>query len=72
MHKLTILLVLTLFVTALSVFAADKPRENRCYELRTYFAAPGKLDALNARFRNHTCKIFEKHGMVNIGYWVPM
>ena len=44
---------------------------NRVFELRTYTAQPGKLDALNARFRNHTLKIFEKHGMKNIGYWVP-
>jgi hypothetical protein len=46
--------------------------DTRCFEMRIYYAAPGKLDALNARFREHTCKLFEKHGMVNIGYWVPM
>jgi len=45
--------------------------DSNCYEMRTYYAAPGKLDDLHARFRNHTCKLFEKHGMVNIGYWVP-
>ncbi len=45
--------------------------ETRFFELRTYYAAPGKLDELMARFRNHTLKIFEKHDMVNIGYWVP-
>jgi hypothetical protein len=39
------------------------------YELRTYTASPGKLDALNARFRDHTTKLFEKHGMTNVGYW---
>ncbi len=50
--------------------AAEK--ETRFFELRTYYAAPGKLDDLLARFRNHTTKIFEKHGMVNIGYWVPL
>jgi len=33
--------------------------------------APGRLDALNARFRNHTTSIFKKHGMQNVGYWVP-
>lgn len=42
------------------------------YELRTYYAAPGKLDDLNVRFRDHTIKLFEKHGMVNVGYWVPI
>jgi hypothetical protein len=43
----------------------------RVYELRTYVANDGKLDALNARFRNHTCKLFEKHGIKNVAYWVP-
>lgn len=43
----------------------------RCFELRTYTAAPGKLEALNARFRNHTVKLFEKHGMQVVGFWVP-
>jgi hypothetical protein len=42
------------------------------YELRTYYAAPGKLDDLQRRFREHTTKFFEKHGMVNVGYWVPV
>lgn len=41
------------------------------YELRTYTTHPGKLDALHARFRDHTVKLFEKHGMTNVGYWVP-
>lgn len=41
-------------------------------ELRTYHAAPGKLDALLARFNDHTVKLFEKHGMTNVGYWVPV
>ena len=41
------------------------------YELRTYTTNEGKLDALNARFRDHTVKLFEKHGMKNLGYWVP-
>src|SRR5262245_16642942 len=44
--------------------------ENRIYELRTYIAPDGKLDNLLARFRDHTTKLFEKHGMQNIGYWV--
>ena len=41
------------------------------YELRTYTAAPGKLDALNARFRDHTIRLFKKHGIDSLGYWVP-
>lgn len=47
---------------------ADKPR---LFELRTYTTTPGNLEALNARFRNHTLKLFGKHGMTNIVYWVP-
>jgi NIPSNAP len=43
----------------------------RVFEMRTYTAPPGKLDALNARFRNHTIRLFEKHGMHSIGYWIP-
>jgi hypothetical protein len=39
--------------------------------MRTYYAAPGKFEALHARFRNHTNKLFVKHGMELIGYWVP-
>jgi hypothetical protein len=42
------------------------------YELRIYYTHPGKLPDLLTRFRDHTCKIFENHGMVNIGYWVPV
>jgi hypothetical protein len=58
-------------VAAVTAAAAAGP-DTRVYELRTYTAAPGKLDALNARFRDHTCKLFEKHGMTNVGYWVPV
>jgi hypothetical protein len=46
--------------------------ENRTYEMRTYIAKEGKLENLLARFRDHTTKLFEKHGMENIGYWVPV
>jgi hypothetical protein len=45
--------------------------DTNVYELRTYYTLPGRLDALNARFRGHTTKLFEKHGMKNIGYWIP-
>lgn len=44
---------------------------DRVFEMRTYTTHPGRLEALQARFRNHTMRIFEKHGMTNIGYWVP-
>jgi hypothetical protein len=52
--------------------AADKDKDSRVYEMRTYYAEPGRLDALNARFRDHTVRLFEKHGMTNVGYWVPV
>ncbi|MBL8290796.1 MAG: NIPSNAP family protein [Bryobacterales bacterium] len=60
MARLVILLLATLCVMQAEV-----------YELRTYTTHPGKLDALHARFRNHTIKLFEKHGMKNLMYWVP-
>jgi hypothetical protein len=44
---------------------------NRVFELRTYTAPPGKLDALKARFRDHTIKLFTKHGITSIGYFIP-
>ena len=43
----------------------------RVYELRTYTAPEGRLGDLQARFRNHTVKLFEKHGITSIGYFVP-
>ena len=45
--------------------------KERVFEIRTYTAEKGRLDALHARFRDHTTKLFEKHGMTNIGYWTP-
>jgi len=65
----TLCLALLATVMIANLHAADP--DTRCYELRIYYAAPGKLDDLNARFRDHTLKLFEKHGMSNVGYWVP-
>jgi hypothetical protein len=42
------------------------------YELRTYYAAEGMLENLHSRFRDHTMELFQKHGMVNVGYWTPV
>ena len=44
---------------------------DRIFELRTYTAPDGKLPELEARFRNHTARLFERHGMTNVGYWIP-
>jgi hypothetical protein len=60
------------FFTFLMMAAAMLAEDTRCYELRIYTAAKGKLEGLNARFRDHTCKLFEKHGLTNVGYWVPV
>lgn len=46
-------------------------KDSRCFELRTYYATAGKLEELHARFRNHTLKLFKKHGMEVVGFWGP-
>ncbi|MGH9843034.1 MAG: NIPSNAP family protein [Blastocatellia bacterium] len=46
-------------------------KDSKCYEIRTYYAAPGKLEELHARFRDHTMKLFKKHGMGVVGFWGP-
>mgnify|MGYP001560618180 CR=1 FL=1 len=53
-----------------SAGARETAKADRFFELRTYTPSPGKMDALLARFRDHTLKLFEKHGMTNIGYWI--
>ena len=53
--------------------ALERPSQHSMvYELRTYTAADGKLDALESRFRDHTMDLFERHGMKNIAYWIPV
>jgi len=49
--------------------AAQAPE--RIFELRTYTTLPGRLEALHARFADHTIGLFERHGMTNIGYFTP-
>jgi hypothetical protein len=56
-------------VIASSARAADKP--DRYFEMRTYVANDGKFQDLHSRFRDHTNKLFIKHGMELVGYWVP-
>ena len=46
-------------------------QSGKVYELRTYTAPEGKLGDLHARFRNHTMRIFDKHGMKSVGYFSP-
>lgn len=59
-------------VLAASGILSAAEKEAPVYELRTYYAAPGRLDDLNARFRDHTLALFEKHGLASIGYWTPL
>jgi hypothetical protein len=66
-HTIATLTVVALMPAALTATEPD----TKLYEMRTYTASPGKLDGLNARFRDHTLKLFEKHGMTNVGYFVP-
>ncbi len=61
-----------------SLWAASKrddaaaPDAGSVYELRVYHAAQGKLADLEARFREHTIKIFDRHGMKSVAYWTPL
>lgn len=61
------------FTAARIAPAADKADngEARLFELRTYTTHPGKLDELHKRFREHTNRLFKKHGMELVGYWTP-
>lgn len=66
------LLSAAITVSTLGSLTAAEPAPNKLFELRIYKAAGGKLDPLLARFRDYTVKLFEKHGMTNVGYWVPV
>jgi hypothetical protein len=48
------------------------PSSTAVYELRIYHAAPGKLAELLARFRDHTIKLFDRHGLKSVAYWTPV
>lgn len=63
---------LPLALILLFTSAAPMTASAEVYELRTYTTNEGKLDNLNARFRDHTVDLFKKHGMESIGYWVPV
>lgn len=62
------------FATLFGLFAvtpALAAEDNSVFELRIYTTHPEKMPDLMARFRNHTTTLFERHGMENIGYWLP-
>ena len=79
MTKLSIAVVLLLIGFAVgrmsagsTTILAAQPTSGHVYELRTYTAVEGKLANVNARFRDHTRRIFEKHDMKSVGYWTPV
>ena len=64
-------MAISLLSTATCAHGVDGSATDRVFEIRTYTTEPGKLDALLSRFRDHTAKLFEKHGIENIAYWTP-
>jgi len=74
MKRITIIVLwkaLALLLVAPVLQAQEMP-QSPVFELRTYTTNPGKLETLHTRFREHTMALFEKHGMHNVGYWVPV
>ena len=72
LESLSSLPLLPAALLAASQRADAKQSATTVYELRVYHAAPGKLGELLGRFRDHTTKLFEKHGMKNVAYWTPL
>jgi len=73
--KLALALILTALIGAAYAVGrahAAEPKPARLFEMRTYTAPEGKIEALHARFRDHTNRLFQKHGMELIGYWTPI
>jgi hypothetical protein len=66
-----IIVAVVLLLSGFAVGRASQPAPAHIYELRTYTATEGKLDNVVARFRDHTVRIFERHHMKSVGYWVP-
>jgi hypothetical protein len=61
------------FASAVSVWGQEPQKKSpRFFELRIYTAPPGKLEALHRRFREHTNRLFQKHGMELVAYWTPV
>lgn len=70
------IVVIGLSAAAWALYAAaaekgDNKVDTRVFELRTYHVVPGRMKAMNARFRDHTNKLLEKHGMTLVGFWQP-
>ena len=70
-NKYIVLLAAFVVSSVFGLESVQAEEKNRVFEMRTYYANEGKLEELKARFRDHTVDLFKKHGMINIGYWVP-
>lgn len=70
-NLLLFLSLVTVITTSAKSTPSDKPNTARLYEIRIYYPTPGKEAEIVDRFRQYTTKLFEKHGMENIGYWTP-
>jgi len=71
MNFIVRLSAVALLIASVASGLCAQEKKDTVYELRTYVTNEGKLEPLNARFRDHTVRLFEKHGIKNIGYWVP-
>lgn len=71
MQRILIAALFAMVLFFIGLAPADNS-DNVVYELRTYTTNEGKLDELHKRFREHTLQLFEKHGMKNIAYWIPL
>ncbi len=72
--RVLLLSAVVLSLTAIRIeraSAADQAEGGRLFEMRTYTANDGKMADLHKRFRDHTNRLFQKHGMTLIGYWTP-
>ena len=72
MWKIIAALGIAFGVAGLAWGVAQEKKAVGFFELRVYTAQPGKRDALAARFADRTAAIFAKHGITNVGYWIPI
>jgi hypothetical protein len=66
-----IILAIASLMFTLTLLPAFATEQAPVFELRIYTTHPGKMPDLITRFTNHTTKIFARHGMENVGYWLP-
>jgi hypothetical protein len=71
MLKIALVALMMIGMAVVAAPAAEAQSGGPVYELRTYTTLEGRLPVLLARFRDHTVRIFQKHGIENVGYWVP-